>query len=66
METELALEGLIKAKGFTDCVVTISSENVNVVVADSELTMEETAQIMDIIASETDYGCENVIVIPYV
>ena len=66
METELALEGLIKAKGFSDCVVTISSENVNVVVADSELTLEETAQIMDIIESETDFTCENVIVIPYV
>src|SRR5690554_2148556 len=30
MEMELALEGLIKARGFEDCIVTISTENINV------------------------------------
>jgi stage III sporulation protein AH len=66
MEVELVLEGLIKAKGFEDCVVTISSENVNVVVQDTELSIEEAAQILDIIVSETDYTASNVIIIPYV
>ncbi|MGN1042574.1 MAG: SpoIIIAH-like family protein [Christensenellales bacterium] len=66
METELALEGLIKAKGFEDCVVTISNNNVNVVVKDSELALDEAAQILNIIVSETDYTAENVIIIPYV
>lgn len=66
METELALEGLIKAKGFEDCVVTISSNNVNVVVQDSELALEEAAQILNIIVSETDYKASNVVIIPYV
>ena len=31
-ESELVLEGLIKAKGFEDAVVTISTANVNVIV----------------------------------
>lgn len=66
METELALEGLIKAKGFEDCVVTISSNNVNIVVKDSELSADEAAQILSIIVSETNYTAENVIIIPYV
>ena len=66
METELALEGLIKSKGFEDCVVTISSNNVNVVVQDSELTLDEAAQILNIIVSETDYTAQNVVIIPYV
>ncbi len=66
METELVLEGLIKAKGFKDCVVTMSTENVNVVVMDEELTLEESAQILDIIVSETDYTAPNVVIIPYV
>lgn len=66
MEVELTLEGLIKAKGFSDCVVTISSENVNVVVMDTELTVEEAAQILDIIVAQTDYTASNVIIIPYV
>lgn len=66
METELALEGLIKAKGFEDCVVTISNNNVNVVVKDGELTADKAAQILNIIVSETDYEASNVIIIPYV
>ena len=66
METELVLEGLIKAKGFEDCVVTMSTENVNVVVMDEELTLEESAQIMDIIVSETDYTAPDIVIIPYV
>lgn len=66
MEVELTLEGLIKAKGFNDCVVTISSENVNVVVMDTELTVEEAAQILNVIVSETEYTASNVIIIPYV
>lgn len=66
MEVELALEGLIKAKGFEDCIVTISSNNVNVVVKDSELSVQEAAQIFNIIVTETDYPASNVIIIPYV
>ncbi len=66
METETTLEGLIKAYGFDDCIVTISDNNVNVVIKDSDLTVEETAQILSIITSETDYCAADVIVIPYV
>ena len=66
METELALEGLIKAKGFEDCVVTISNNNVNVVVKDGELTADKAAQILNVIVSETEYEASNVIIIPYV
>lgn len=66
METELALEGLIKAKGFPDCVVTMSSDNVNIVVQDSELGLDEAAQILNIIVTETDYKASSVYIIPYV
>ena len=66
METEATLEGLIKAYGFDDCIVTISDNNVNVVIKDSELTMEETAQVLNIITEQTEYTAADVIVIPYV
>lgn len=66
METELTLEGLIKAKGFSDCVVTITKGKVNIVVMDTELTVEEAAQILDVIVSQTDYIAKNVTIIPYV
>jgi stage III sporulation protein AH len=66
METELTLEGLIKAKGFVDCVVTISKDKVNIVVMDTELTVEEAAQIFDVIVNQTNYKAKNVTIIPYV
>ncbi len=66
METEATLEGLIKAYGFDDCIVTISDDNVNVVIKDSELTMEETAQVLHIITEQTEYTAADVIVIPYI
>ena len=65
METEMQLETLVKAKGFDDAIVTLSDEGVNVVVGTAELTAEQTAQIYDIIRSETDYSLADVKVIPY-
>lgn len=66
MERELVLEGLIKAKGFEDCVVTMSTENVNIVVMDADLTQEDAAMIMYIIVEETGYQAPDIFVIPYV
>ena len=66
METELVFEGLIKSKGFQYCVVTMSTENVNVVVMDEEVSLEDAAQIMDIIVSETDFEAPDIVIIPYV
>lgn len=64
MEQELVVEGLIKAKGFEDCVVTISDSNVNAVVKASELTSTEVAQIVEIIQSQLATGIENIKIIP--
>lgn len=66
MEQELIIEGLIKAKGFEDCIVTMSTNNVNIVVKAEELTLEQAAQILNIIVSETSYTAPDVIIIPYV
>lgn len=64
-ETELVLEGLIKAKGFEDAVVTISTNNVNVIVMDPDLDAADTAQILSIITAETSAKATNVIITPY-
>jgi hypothetical protein len=53
-EKEGIIENLIKAKGFNDCVVFISSDSVNVVVSTSGLTAEQAAQIKEIVVSQTD------------
>lgn len=53
MEQELILEGLIKAQGFEDCVVTTSSSNINVIIKCSQLTEQQELIILDIIYQET-------------
>ncbi len=64
MEQELVVEGLIKSKGFADCVVTISDSNVNAVVKAAELTSGEVAQIVSVIQTELSVGIENIKIIP--
>ncbi len=54
MELELVLEGLIKALGFDDVVVTNSTESINVIVKAAALTEEQATQITEIIVTETD------------
>ena len=46
--------------------MTMSTENVNVVVMDEEVSLEDAAQIMDIIVSETDFEAPDIVIIPYV
>ena len=64
MEKELVVEGLIKAKGFEDCVVTISDSNINAIVKATELTSNEVAQIVSIIQSQLSASIENIKIIP--
>ncbi len=64
MEKELVVEGLIKSKGFEDCVVTITDSNVNAVVKASELSSTEVAQIVDIIQTQLSTSIENIKIIP--
>ncbi len=64
MEQELVIEGLIKSKGFEDCVVTMSDSNVNAVVKAAQLTDSQVAQIVSVIQSQFSIGIENIKIIP--
>lgn len=65
MEKELILEGLIKAKGFEDAVVTIGNSYYNVIVKDDgSLDDSRIAQILSVIKSETGASANNVKIIP--
>jgi stage III sporulation protein AH len=64
MEKELILEGLIKAKGFDDAVVTIGSEYYNVIVKGGQLTQDQATQILGVITNETKTSPSNVKIIP--
>lgn len=52
-DVEGTIESLVKAKGFSDCMVYIGDESVNVIVATAGLTAEEAAQINEIVISES-------------
>ena len=65
MEKEIVVEGIIKEKGFEDCVVTISDNNVNAVVKASSLTSTQVAQIVSVIQTElTSVNLANIKIIP--
>lgn len=64
MNQELVLEGLIKAKGFDDVIVSTSTTNLNVIIKSAELTEAEVAQIVDVIKGQTNYSIDNIKIIP--
>lgn len=64
METELVVEGLIKAKGFEDVIVSSSTSNINCIVKSAELNEAEVAQIVDVIKGQTNYDIDNIKIFP--
>ncbi|MGN1208457.1 MAG: SpoIIIAH-like family protein [Christensenellales bacterium] len=64
METELVTEGLIKAQGFEDCVVTSSASCVNVIVKSGELSSGEVKKIVAIVKEQTGAKIDNIKIIP--
>lgn len=61
-EKEAAAEILLEAKGFTDVVVSINADAVDVVVNAAELTDAQRAQIEDIVTRKTDIAAENIVI----
>ncbi len=58
------LEGLISSKGFAQVAVSASEKNVSVIVQSASLSENELAQIVEVIESNSDYGIENIKIIP--
>lgn len=65
MQIESDLEALIKAKGFSEAVVTVGTQNINVLVNDASLESGEVAQILSIVTEETGIQPGNVKITPY-
>lgn len=61
-EKEMEAEILLSAKGFTETVVSMGENSVDVVVCADALTDAQLAQIMDIITRKTLVPAENVII----
>ncbi|MBO5246101.1 MAG: SpoIIIAH-like family protein [Eubacterium sp.] len=64
-EKEAAAEMLLEAKGFTDVVVSISSDGGADVVLDmGEVTDAKRAQVEDIVSRKTEIAAENIVITP--
>ncbi len=66
MEKELVLETMIKSLGFSDVVVTVSSDtnNVNVFINTEELTYDTALAIYTMMQNELGMNAENVRIVP--
>ena len=63
-EMEAAAETMLASKGFSETVVSISDDTVDVVVNASELDDASRAQIEDIVARKTQIAPENIVITP--
>lgn len=63
-EKETATENLLAAKGFSDVVVSIVDDSVDVIVNANELTEQQIAQIEDIVKRKTEISAENIVISP--
>lgn len=66
IESELLLETLIESRGYEDAVVSIglTSENVNVIVKDSDFTQDDAVIIYTILQEELSVTPEKVTIVP--
>lgn len=66
MEKELVLENMVKSLGFSDAVVSVSSEsdNINVFINSSELNYDTALSIYSMMKNETGVVAGNIIIMP--
>ena len=66
MEQELVLENMVKSLGFSDSVVSVStdSDNVNVFINASELNFDTALSIYNMMKNETGIVAGNIIIMP--
>ena len=60
VESDSVIENLIKAQGFSDCVVYLDGDSANIVVKTDGLVPSEAAQIKNILLGEVSVPTENI------
>ncbi|QUO33101.1 SpoIIIAH-like family protein [Coprococcus sp. AF21-14LB] len=63
-EKEVAAETLLASKGFQDAVVSLTENSADVVVAQTELTEANRAQILDIVSRKAEIAPEHIVINP--
>jgi hypothetical protein len=64
MEQETTVEGVLRARGFTDPLVTVHADSVNVLVRQEILSQADAARILELTTRETGQGGGNIKIIP--
>ncbi len=64
MEQETTVEGVLRARGFSDPLVTVHADSVNVLVRADALTQSDAAKILELTARETGQTGGNIKIIP--
>lgn len=59
-ETELFLEGTIKAKGFKDVVVFMNDDNARIVIDKEDLSEQDVMKALEVVVSETELKTQNI------
>lgn len=62
MEKEAAVEQVLTAKGYKDCMVNVSEDSVDVMVALSEITDVDRAKIEDVVQRKTGVSINNIVI----
>ena len=65
MDQELVCEGLIKARGFEDCIVSSTASSINVVVKASDLTSNQAMQIVSVVRDVCSASEDVIKIIPF-
>ncbi|MBQ1271940.1 MAG: SpoIIIAH-like family protein, partial [Clostridia bacterium] len=65
IETEGKIENLLKAKGFEECIVFLTSDTATVVVGTESLTDQQSAQIFDAVLAQTGFESGSVKIVTY-
>ena len=65
MTTETDIENLVKAKGFSDCVASITEDKISIAVrpVNGELTKADVSKIRDIVLTKTTISSQNIVVV---
>lgn len=64
IEVEGKIENILKAKGFSDCMVYYDENKVDVILKEDNLQEEQVTQIRDVILDETKVAVEDIAIIP--
>lgn len=63
-EMENTIETLLEAKGFTDVVVTLSDESVDVILDMTDVSDDQRAQIEDVVIRKTGMTADSIVITP--